>query len=360
MTKHVLSLAVTIMAAMVLNACSPAERSAPASGNNPAASAASPTSNSASGAATIVRKDPRFDKLVPADAKVEKLVDGYVWVEGPVWNKKESYLLFSNIPKNEIIKWQEGKGASQFLSPSGYSGKEPFTGREPGTNGLTYDAEGRLVMCQHGDRRIARLDADGKTITGLADKYEGKRLNSPNDLVYHSNGDLYFTDPPYGLPKNWDDPGRELDFCGVYRLGKNGKLTLLTKELTRPNGIAFSPDEKKLYVASSDPDKAIWMVYDVNPDGTIANGKVFFDATAWAKEKKPGLPDGMKIDKDGNLFASGPGGLHVFAPDGTLLGTFDTGVPTSNCSWGDDGSTLYITANTALLRVKLNAKGKGF
>ena len=194
----------------------------------------------------------------------------------------------------------------------------------------------------------------------MADKYNGKRLNSPNDLTYRSNGDLYFTDPIYGLPKGAEDPARELDFCGVYRLSKDGKLTLLTREITRPNGIAFSPDEKKLYVASSDPDKAIWMVYDAQPDGTIANGKVFFDATAWAKAKRPGLPDGMKVDKDGNLFATGPGGVLVFSSDGKHLGTFDTGVPTSNVGWGDDGSTLYITANTALLRVKLNTKGLGF
>jgi len=358
MTKRILSSAATILAALVFAACSPAaDKPAPAAESKPAASAAT---DAASSEVKIVRKDPRFDKLVPADAKVEKLADGYNWVEGPVWNRKESFLLFSNIPKNEIIKWQEGKGASQFLQPSGYSGKEPFTGREPGTNGLTYDAEGRLVMCQHGDRRVARLEADGKTIKSLADKYEGKRLNSPNDLVYHSNGDLYFTDPPYGLPKGMEDPGREQAFCGVYRLGKDGKLTLLTKEITRPNGIALSPDEKKLYVASSDPDKAIWMVYDVKADGTLANGKVFFDSTAWAKEGRKGLPDGMKVDKDGNLFTTGPGGVIVFAPDGTHLGTFDTGVPTANVAFGDDGSTLYITANTALLRVKLNTRGKGF
>jgi gluconolactonase len=319
-----------------------------------------PTTASAAGAdsaAKIVRLDPAFDKLVSASARVEKLVDGHEWVEGPVWNRKEGYLLFSDIPNNSIIQWRDGKGESLFMKPAGYTGKEPFTGREPGTNGLTYDSEGRLVACEHGDRRISRLEADGKTKTTLADKYNGKRLNSPNDLVYKSNGALYFTDPIYGLPKGAEDPARELDFCGVYRLSKDGKLTLLTKEITRPNGIAFSPDEKKLYVASSDPDKAIWMVYDVQPDGTIANGKIFFDATAWAKDKRPGLPDGMKVDKDGNIFATGPGGVHVFSPEGKLLGTFDTGVPTSNVAWGDDGSTLYITANKALLRVRLNARG---
>src|SRR5262245_36425839 len=322
-------------------------------------SAATPAAK-ADSAAKIVSLDPAFDKLVPPGANVEKLVDGHKWVEGPLWNRKDGYALFSDIPNNAIIKWQEGKGESVFMQPAGYTGKEPFTGREPGTNGLTYDSEGRLVACEHGDRRVSRLEADGKTKTTLADKYDGKRLNSPNDLVYKSNGDLYFTDPIYGLPKGADDPARELDFCGVYILSpkeKGGKLTLLTKEITRPNGIAFSPDEKKLYVASSDPDKAIWMVYDVEPDGTIANGKVFFDATAWAKEKRPGLPDGMKVDKDGNLFATGPGGGLVFSPEGKPLGTFDPGVPTANVGWGGDGSTLYITANTALLRVKLNTKG---
>jgi gluconolactonase len=343
--------------AVVLAFGSNAPMASNGSDNKPASNSAASESDSA---AKIVSLDPAFDKLVPAGAKVEKLVDGRKWVEGPVWNRKETYLLFSDIPNNAIIKWQEGKGESVFMQPAGYTGKEPFTGHEPGTNGLTYDTQGRLVACEHGDRRISRLEADGKTKTTLADKYQGKRLNSPNDLAYKSNGDLYFTDPIYGLPKGAEDPARELDFCGVYRLSKDGKLTLLTKEITRPNGIAFSPDEKKLYVASSDPDKAIWMVYDTQPDGTIANGKVFFDATAWAKEKRPGLPDGMKVDEHGNLFATGPGGVHVFSPEGKHLGTFDTGVPTANVAWGGDGSTLYITANTALLRVKLNTKGIGF
>jgi gluconolactonase len=308
----------------------------------------------------FVRLDSRFDAIVPTNAVAEKLAGGYQWTEGPLWNRKENFLLFSEIPSNSILKWKEGEGISVFMRPSGYTGKERFEGIEPGTNGLTYDSQGLLVACEHGDRRVSRLEADGKTKTTLADRYEGKRLNSPNDLVYKSNGDLYFTDPIYGLPKGADDPRRELDFCGVYRLTKEGKVTLLTKEITRPNGIAFSPDEKKLYVASSDPGKAIWMVYDVNADGNISNGKVFFDATGWVKEGKKGLPDGMKVDKDGNLFATGPGGVIVFSPDGNHLGTFDTGVPTSNCAWGNDGSTLYITANYDLLRIKLNTKGAGF
>lgn len=349
----------SVCAALSLfTACSPAPTST--TENKPAATPATAAeAPPATPEVKIVSLDPAFDKILAKDAKVEKLVDGHKWTEGPVWNKKDKYLLFSDIPNNAIIKWQEGSGESTFLKPAGFSGTN-FQGKEPGTNGLTYDSKGLLVACEHGDRRVSRLEADGKTKTTLADKYEGKRFNSPNDLVYKSNGDLYFTDPPYGLPKGMEDPGREQDFCGVYRLSKDGKVTLLTKEITRPNGIAFSPDEKKLYVASSDPEKAIWMVYDVKPDGTLANGKVFFDATAWAKEKRPGLPDGMKVDKSGNIFATGPGGVHVFSPEGKHLGTIDTGVPTANCGFGDDGSVLYITANTALLRVKTNTKGLGF
>lgn len=308
----------------------------------------------------FVRLDPRFDKLIAPDAQLEKLTEGHKWVEGPAWNKHDGYLLYSDIPNNAIFKYTHGKDETLFLQPAGYTGKEPFTGKEPGTNGLTFNKDGLLVSCEHGDRRVARLEADGKTKTTLADKYEGKRFNSPNDLIFKSNGDLYFTDPPYGLPKGADDPARELDFCGVYRLSKDGKVTLLTKEITRPNGIAFSPDEKKLYVASSDPDKAIWMAYDLKPDGTLANGKVFKDVTTWVKEKRPGLPDGMKVDASGNLWATGPGGVLVFAPDGTHLGSIETGVPTANCAFGEDGTVLYITANTALLRVKTGTKGLGF
>jgi gluconolactonase len=307
---------------------------------------------------TIERKDPRFDKLIPPDAKLDKLADGFDWAEGPVWVPAGKYLLFSDIPKNTIWKWKEGQGISLYLKPSGYSGSTPFTGREPGSNGLALDKEGRLLLCQHGDRRVVRQEKDGK-LTVLADRYQGKRLNSPNDLCLKSNGDLYFTDPPYGLPGQMKDPGKELDFQGVYRLSPQGGLTLLTKEMSRPNGIAFSPDEKTLYVANSDPDQAVWIAFPVKADGTLGAGKVFFDSTAWAKAGKKGLPDGMKVDKDGNLFATGPGGVCVFAPDGTHLGTIATGVPTANCGWGDDGSVLYVTADKNLCRIKTATKGNG-
>jgi gluconolactonase len=349
----------TLACGLFLQACAPGNTTEK---NQPAAAATTTPKKLPAPYAMgkFVRLDPRFDKLIAPDTKIEKLTEGHKWTEGPVWNKRDSYLLYSDIPNNAIYKYQPGKDEMLFLQPAGYTGKEPFTGKEPGTNGLTYDKDGLLVSCEHGDRRVARLAADGKTKTTLADRYEGKRFNSPNDLVFKSNGDLYFTDPPYGLPKGADDPARELDFCGVYRLSKDGKVTLLTKEITRPNGIAFSPDEKKLYVASSDPDKAIWMAYDVKADGTLANGKVFKDVTPWAKEKRPGLPDGMKVDVNGNLWATGPGGVHVFAPDGTHLGSIETGVPTANCAFGEDGTVLYITANTALLRVKTGTKGLGF
>jgi gluconolactonase len=307
---------------------------------------------------TIERKDAGFDQLIPKNAVIEKLADGMDWTEGPVWVPDGKFLLYSDIPKNLIWKWKEGEGKSVYMTPAGYTGMKRRVG-EPGSNGLTLDSDGRLVLCEHGDRRITRLEKnDRKTV--LADKFEGKRFNSPNDLVYKSNGDLYFTDPPYGLEKNWDDPARELDFCGVFRLSKDGKLTLLTKDLTRPNGIAFSPDEKTLYIAVSDPDKAVWMAYDVKEDGALGKGRVFFDSTEWVKAKQKGLPDGMKVDKAGNLFATGPGGLHVFSPDGKLLGTLATGVATANCNWGDDGSVLYIAADKAICRVKTTTKGKGF
>jgi len=308
---------------------------------------------------TIERLDPRFDRLVPRDAVLEKLAEGFAWSEGPVWlgppQRGRGHLLFSDIPNNVVFQWKEGEGLSVFLKPSGYTGTKP-RGGEVGSNGLTLDAAGRLVLCQHGDRRIVRRETDGRWTT-LVGGYEGKRLNSPNDLVFKSNGDLYFTDPPYGLPKGADDPTRELDFYGVYRVSAaDGKVTLLIRDLTRPNGIAFSPDEKILYISQSDPQKAVWMAFPVKKDGTLGAGRLFYDATRWTGTLL-GLPDGMKIDRAGNLFAAGPGGINVFLPDGTLLGRINPGVPTANCAFGDDGSVLYVTAHQYLCRIKLHTKG---
>ena len=302
----------------------------------------------------IIREDPRLDQIIAPDARIEVLASGFEWSEGPVWLSREKALLFSDIPNNAVMMWREGERAKVYLKPAGFTGTGEY-GREPGSNGITLDPSGRLVFCEHGDRRISVLERNGGKRT-LVDSFEGKRLNSPNDAIYDSQGNLYFTDPPYGLPKQWDDPRRELDFCGVYRLGTDGKLTLLTKDLTRPNGIALSPDEKTLYVAQSDPKRAIWMAYTLNPEGTIGSGRVFKDVTSMVGKMR-GLPDGLKVDKNGNLFATGPGGVHIYAPDGTRLGRIETGEATANVAWGDDGSTLYITADMYLCRVKTLTRG---
>lgn len=316
----------------------------------------------------IERLDPKLDELVPKDAKIEKVAEGQVWTEGPVWVKDGKFLLYSDIPRNAIYKWEEGKKPTVFLKPSGYTGKKKRENEdgsdEPGTNGLEISPDGQwLVMCEHGDRRVSKISLkDPKKRIVLASHYKDDRLNSPNDAVFHSSGDIYFTDPPYGLPKRWEDPARELDFCGVYRIGKDGgKLTLLTKDMSRPNGIAFSADEKTLIVANSDPLKAVWMAFPVKKDGTLEKGKVFYDATKEVgKSDRKGLPDGMCIDAKGNLFATGPGGVYVFNPKGTLLGIINTGERTSNCTFGDDGSVLYMTTDHYITRIKLNTKGMGF
>jgi gluconolactonase len=310
----------------------------------------------------IERLDAALDKLIAPDARIETLGEGYDWSEGPVWVKSGGFLLFSDVPQNVVYRWKQGEGVKSYLKPSGYTGAEP-RGGEMGSNGLTLDGSGRLVICQHGDRRVARMDAPIEApkavFATLADRYEGKRFNSPNDVVFHSNGDMYFTDPPYGMEKQFEDPRREIPYQGVFRRGRDGAVTLLTKEMTRPNGLAFSPDEKLLYVAQSDPASAIWRVFDVKPDGTLGTSRVLFDATAMVKSK-PGLPDGLKIDTGGNLFATGPGGVLIISPQGKHLGTIDTGQATANVAFGDDGHTLYITADMYSMRVRLKAKGRGF
>lgn len=258
--------------------------------------------------------------------------------------------------RNQIVAWNADRGISIFLEPSGYTGSEKFTQGEPGTNGLVLDGEGRLVMCCHGDRVVRRLEHDGTT-TILASHYQGKRFNSPNDLVYHSSGDLYFTDPPYGLPGGMDGPNAELSWCGVYRLSPDGTVTLMTKSMTLPNGIGLSPDEKTLYVAQSDPKAAIWREFPLRDEHALGAGRIFHDATRWVEEKRPGLPDGLTVDQAGNLWATGPGGVLVFSPAGKLLGVLNTGLPTANCTFGDDGRTLFITADMYLCRVRTTTSG---
>ena len=303
----------------------------------------------------IISLDPHFDVLVDKNTKIEVLADSFMWAEGPAWVKDGKYLLFSDVKRNTIFKWKEGEGLSEFLKPSGYTGRMTYS-NEPGSNGLIINKQGELVACEHGDRRISvmPLAAGGKRT--LADNYHGKFFNSPNDIVQKSNGDYYFTDPAYGMPQ---DSVGHTRMMGIYRLSQNGTVTLLFGNMT-PNGLAFSPDEKILYIAQSLSEKAIIMSFPVKADGTLGAGKIFFNATEMIKRGLKGLPDGMKTDVNGNLFATGPGGVLIISPSGKLLGRIDTGQLTANCNWGDDGSVLYITANRLLCRIRTKTKGIGF
>lgn len=303
----------------------------------------------------LIRADPRFDALVPPGAALEKVADGFTWVEGPVWDRRGGYLLFSEIPSNSVYRWEPGRDARVFLRHSGYTGAAPFAGREPGSNGLTFDKDGRLILCEHGDRRITRLGPDGKKAV-LVDRYEGRRLNSPNDAVLDSRGNLYFTDPPFGLPGAFADPARELPWSGVYRLAPDGGLALLTPGLRAPNGIALSPSERFLYVSNADRDRPVILAFELRDDGTLGPGRALWDASGWVRQF-PGAPDGMKVDRAGNLFAAGPGGVHVLALDGAYLGTIVTGGATSNVGWGDDGATLYVTAGSTVYRIRTATAG---
>ncbi len=305
----------------------------------------------------ISKFDDRLEGLLAADAKIEVIASGFEWTEGPAWDKEGGYLLFSDIPRNVVMKWKEDEGVSVFMKPAGYTGVTDY-GLEPGSNGLLFDAQGRLTLCEHGDRRVSVLTKEGGKRT-LADNYQGKRFNSPNDLVYHSNGNLYFTDPIYGLPQRADDPRREMDYCGVYLLRPDGEVVLLTKEFTRPNGIGLSPDGKTLYVAQSDSAAPIWRSYPIKNDGTIGKGKLLFNALKY-KGDGPGNPDGMAIDRSGNIWATGPAGVYIFSPQGDLLGRLEMGEHTSNCSWGDDGSTLYMTVDMFVCRIQTKTIGLGF
>lgn len=302
----------------------------------------------------VHRLDPALDELLDPSARFEKLAHGLTWSEGPVWVPSDGALLFSDIPRNTIFRWKEGEPMQTFLYPAGYTGVD-FYSSEAGSNGLTLDGEGRLVACEHGDRRISRLEPGGGKYT-LADSFEGKRLNSPNDLVYKSDGALYFTDPAYGLPNRYEETAmRELPFTGVFRVTPDRETTLLTDELTQPNGLAFSLDESVLYVSQSNPEKAIWMRYPVNRDGSLGKGDVFQDVSKHAG-KLIGLPDGFKLDERGNLWATGPGGIWIFSPEGKALGRIETEQAASNCAWGDDGSTLYVTSHMLLLRIRTRTR----
>ncbi|MDC6364769.1 MULTISPECIES: SMP-30/gluconolactonase/LRE family protein [Flavobacteriaceae] len=308
----------------------------------------------------LVAEDAAFYELIDANAEIEVLADGFTWTEGPVWNKKEDFILFSDVPENTIYKWSEKDSLSIFLKPSGYTGILPYSS-EPGSNGLLINTDGELVACEHGDRRVTIMPMDG---TGgkftLADNWEGKRFNSPNDVVQASNGTYYFTDPPYGMPGRENSAIREIDAHGVYMIASDGSVEMVVSNLTRPNGITLSPDGKKLYVAQSDPNAAFIMEYSVQANGSLDEGKLFFDATPLAKSGLKGLPDGIKVDRNGTIFSTGPGGVLVISKTGKLLGRIETGVPTANCNWGEDGSVLYITADMYLARIQTKTIGFGF
>lgn len=310
----------------------------------------------AEAAASFDRLDPAFDALVPLDAVVEKVVGDFIFVEGPVWVAGEpGALLFSDIPANTVYRWTASGGAEVLLQP--ITPPDSDTGGVGGSNGLALDSNGKLILCEHGNRRVARLEGDGSRTT-LADRYDGKRLNSPNDIVFHSTGAAFFTDPPYGLDGQDENPDKEQPHNGVYRLDPDGTVTLLAAGQTRPNGIGLSPDERTLYVANSDrPPNRLWMSYSVQDDLTVDEGMVFFDGSAL---EKPGNADGMALDKTGNVYASGPGGVLVLSPEGKHLGTILLDEGATNVTWGDDGSSLYITAHTSVYRVKVSANGLNY
>jgi gluconolactonase len=296
---------------------------------------------------------PAFDSLIARDATIELLAEGFTWTEGPVWVADGGYLLFSDVPENRIYRWSEADGVSVFLDPSGYDGPDPAAFREPGANGLIPGPGNSILLADHGNRAIARLDLATRQKTFLATHYRGKRFNSPNDLARARDGTIYFTDPPYGLAGLDASPLKELPFNGVYRIDPDGAVALLDDSISFPNGIILSPDERTLYVACSDPDRAIWMAYALDGRGDVAERRLFADVTASVDAvRRPGLPDGMTIDAAGNLFATGPGGILVFTPDGTMVGQIGVGTAIANCTFGEDGRTLFIAAHHRLARIR--------
>jgi gluconolactonase len=301
----------------------------------------------------VLRLDPAVDAIVPRDAVIEKVAGGFQFTEGPVWHP-DGYLLFSDPNANTIYRWSQDGGVSVFRTKSGYAGVDVGEYGQPGSNGLTLDPEGRLTIDEHGRRRVVRQERNG-VITVLADRFDGKRLNSPNDLVYRSDGALYVTDPPFGLPRFFDDPRKELPYSGVYRVA-DGKVQLVARDLTGPNGLAFSPDERFLYVDNWDVDRKVIVRYPVRGDGTLGAGTVFVDAT----RSDPGEQawDGLKVDRLGNVYAAGPGGVWILSPEGKHLGTIRAPETPANMAWGDDdGHTLYLTARTSVYRIRLTVPG---
>jgi gluconolactonase len=308
----------------------------------------------------IDRWDPAMDANVPKDWKIEKLADGFGWAEGPIWIKSGGYLLFTDVPGNKMWKWSEKGGLEKFLDPSGAATFDPAIWREAGANGLAVFDANSILLADTGNRGIQRLDLATKKKTPVAMSFEGKKFSSPNDVIRTKSGVLFFTDPPYGFKKFDDAPEKEIPFNGVYRMGTDGKVSAIEKELMRPNGVALSPDESVLYVAQSEGSKAIINAYSLDNDGNVTGKKLFNDTTDLAKPDAPGAPDGLTVAADGTVFATGPGGVLVLSKDGKRLGRIWDGKQTANCKFGDDGRTLYMTSHDMLARIRLNIKGAGF
>lgn len=304
---------------------------------------------------TVQSLDPAFDKLVSKDAKAEILAEGFLWSEGPLWIEKHKMLLFSDVRKNVIYKWTQEKGKELYLDPSGYTGTIP-RGGELGSNGLGLSNDGKLVICQDGNRQVvimdAPLDKPEPKFKVLASNYKGLKFDSPNDLAFMSNGDIYFTDPPYGLEKNVADPLKEAKYQGVYKISKKGEVTLLTTEIARPNGIGLFPGEKQILIANSDPANPVWYIYDLDKNGLLTNSRIFYTAKV-TEQGFFGSPDGLKIDKEGNVFATGPQGVWIFNKTGKLLGKIIVDNLASNCSFSADQKTLYVTNNRRVIKIAL-------
>jgi len=308
----------------------------------------------------IDRLSPDLEAIVAPDAPIELLAEGFIWSEGPVWIREGGYLLLSDVPGNVMYRWSVSDGISEFLNPSGYDGPPTRAFREPGSNGMVPGPPGTVLLCDHGNRAVAQLDLATKRKTFLATAFRGKRFNSPNDLVRARDGAIYFTDPPYGLEGLNDSPLRELPFNGIYRLGTDGIVTLLDDSVSFPNGIILAPDERTLYVSCSDPERATWIAYALDEKGLATDRRLFADLTASVGDDLPGLPDGMAIDRSGVLFATGPGGVILFDPDGGILARIATGTAIANCTFGEDGSTLFLAAHHMLARVRTRTVGLGF
>jgi len=305
----------------------------------------------------IDRYDPAINAIVPHVTKIETLAEGFIWSEGPVWISSGDYLLFTDVPGNTMYRWSPTDGLSVFLKPSGYAGSETGIFREPGANGLFPDREGSILMADHGNRQIARFEIATKQKTPLATHFEGKRFNSPNDVIRRSDGVVFFTDPPYGLEGLNQSKHKELPFNGVYRIDTDGSVHLLDRDMTFPNGLALSPDERTLYVANSDPQRPIWMAFSLDERGNVLDKRVFADSSDLMGADAPGLPDGMRVTPNGTVFATAPGGVLIMDSTGKRLGRIRTGSAIANCAFGDDGRTLYLTSHTALARIRLSIQG---